>query len=38
MEFQNMYENVTYRYVNNERENALYIYIYILGPFKPRTK
>jgi len=26
MEFQNMYENVTYRYVNNERENALYIY------------
>ena len=24
--FQNVYENVTYRYVNNERENALYIY------------
>ena len=24
--FQNVYENVTYKYINNERENALYIY------------
>jgi len=24
--FQNVYENVMYKYINNERENALYIY------------